>query len=259
MQNTEHRIRNRWTSKRIHTSPAPISAQEIESALLGVNQVHDALCAPPVQRIGAIEVATSIVPTRHVSGDFILSFEKKGSWYLVLGDLMGKGLAAAMWLTHVVDLIHRACEREDTLSTTMGRLNYEMHRSRVGVPLTALFLAKLEPGESRITYSCGGCPAAFLIGEDQNVMLLDRGGPVVGALEQAAYVSETITLAPGQLLLTVSDGITEVHHGAKFEMRPDRVVRHLQYTAGQSAESISSTMDSGQSWRMSSSLVSRRP
>lgn len=237
MQNMKTNIRRRWTSKSTRTERSS-NSPEIASGLLGANQVHDALCAPPVQRIDGFEIATSIIPARYVSGDFVLSFKEQGSWYFVLGDLMGKGLAAAMWLTHVVDLIRRECERNDDLSVIMGRLNYEMYRSRVGVPLTSLFMARLNEGESRIVYSCGGCPAGFLLASDGTVTMLDRGGPVLGALEKASYGSASFELSPGQVMVAVSDGVTEVHHGADFELRPDRVANHLQFTAGSSAESL---------------------
>jgi serine phosphatase RsbU (regulator of sigma subunit) len=220
----------------IPRSPAP--TREIEHAVMGANQVHDALCAPPVQRIGQFEIANAVIPARYVSGDFVLSFEEKGTHYLVLGDLMGKGLSAAMWLTHVIDLIRRACEQEDNLAAVMECLNYKMHRSRVGVPLTSLFLVRLDPVAGKITYSCGGCPAGFLLCSNGDVTMLNHGGPVLGALEFASYHAETIDIAPGQVMLAVSDGITEIHHGVNFELRPDRVVHHLQYSAGDSAESI---------------------
>ena len=117
----------------------------------------------------------------------------------------------------------------------MGLLNHEMFHSRLCVPLTSLFLAKLDPGKSQITCSCGGCPAAFLLASPGRVTLIDRGGPVLGALEHAAYNALSFELGPGQVLLAVSDGVTEVHHGAEFELRPDRVVRHLQFANGASA------------------------
>jgi serine phosphatase RsbU (regulator of sigma subunit) len=68
--------------------------------------------------------------------------------------------------------------------------------------------------------------------------MLNHGGPVLGALEFASYHAETFDIAPGQVMLAVSDGITEIHQGVNFELRPDRVVHHLQYSAGDSAESI---------------------
>src|SRR3954453_7070881 len=82
---------------RVETRQNPSESHDV---LWGAKEVHEALCAPARQRIGNFEIACSTVPARHVSGDFVITFEQNGEWYLALGDLMGKGLSAAMWLTH---------------------------------------------------------------------------------------------------------------------------------------------------------------
>ena len=119
---------------RVETRQNPIESND---PLWGAKEVYEALCAPAQQRIGNFDVACSTVPARHVSGDFTTTFERNGAWYLALGDLMGKGLSAAMWLTHVLDLLRRACETTGDLPESMGTLNREMHRSRVAYPLPA--------------------------------------------------------------------------------------------------------------------------
>ncbi len=209
-----------------------------EDLLLGAREVHDALCAPASQRIGNFDTACATVPARHVSSDFVTMFDLDGSWFLALGDLMGKGLSAAMWLTHVLDLLRRACETGDALPAIMQSLNREVHRSRVGVPLTSLFLARLDPATASVTYSCGGCPPAFLLTGGQTVSRLESSGPILGAVERATYSSSTVVLGLHDMLLVASDGIIEVHQGTSFEWRPDRVARHLMFTAGDSAGSL---------------------
>jgi serine phosphatase RsbU (regulator of sigma subunit) len=221
------------------------TSSAVETAVLGANRVHDALCAPRSQRIGKFEVASSIVPAHYVSGDFVTNFKQNGSWFVALGDLLGKGLSAAMWLTHALDLLHRACETEADLAAVMSQLNREMHRSRVGVPLTALFLAKFREDDSRLEYVCGGCPAGFLLRAGKMVSILETGGPLLGALSDAKYESGMIEFAPQDTLLAVSDGVIEIHHGLDFELRPDKVVHHLQHTVGSSASEIVESLTSG--------------
>ena len=65
--------------------------------------------------MGDFDIACSTVPARHVSGDFVITFEQNGAWYLALGDLMGKGLSAAMWLTHVLDLCGDRVKRREVV------------------------------------------------------------------------------------------------------------------------------------------------
>jgi len=213
-----------------HTVPADL--------LLGAREVHEALCAPALRRIGNFDIACATVPAQHVSSDFVTMFVHNGCWFLAMGDLMGKGLSAAMWLTHVLDLLHRACETGDALPAIMQSLNREVHCSRVGVPLTSLFLARLDPATSTVTYSCGGCPPAFLLTGGQTFTRLESGGPILGAKERATYSSSAVVLGLQDTLLVTSDGVIEVHQGTTFEWRPDRVARHLKFSAGDSAGSL---------------------
>lgn len=219
-----------------------LPSAEIEAAVLGANQVHQALCAPSSQRVGRFEIASSVVPAHYVSGDFIMSFQQGDVSFVVLGDLLGKGLSAAMWLTHTLDLVRRACEPDDGLANIMSRLNREMHLSRIGVPLTAMFLARLEQNETHVEYACGGCPSAFVLRGNRQVAVLEHGGPLLGALENARYNSGTLELEPMDTLVAVSDGVIEIHQGHDFELRPDRVVHHLQNSPGSSASQIVSSL-----------------
>jgi serine phosphatase RsbU (regulator of sigma subunit) len=68
--------------------------------------------------------------------------------------------------------------------------------------------------------------------------MLESGGPILGAVDEASYSSATIELGLHDALLVASDGIIEVHQDASFELRPDRVAHHLKFTAGESAVSI---------------------
>jgi serine phosphatase RsbU (regulator of sigma subunit) len=238
MHHSKRRNRCQCESRR-GTGHEPRLGQTVtQDLLLGAKEVHEALCAPASQRIGNFDTACATVPARHISGDFVVSFELAGSWFLALGDLMGKGLSAAMWLTHVLDLLRCSCETGQTLPCIMQSLNRQMHCSRLGVPLTSLFLARLDPATSRVTYSCGGCPPGFLLASGQAVTMLQSGGPILGAMEQASYSSSTIDLELHDTLLVASDGISEVLDGIRFELRPGRVADHLKFTAGDSAASI---------------------
>jgi sigma-B regulation protein RsbU (phosphoserine phosphatase) len=207
-------------------------------ALAGAIHVHNALTAPPAFRASNFDIAWATSAAHHVSGDFVVHFQYDQFHYFALGDLMGKGLSAAMWLTHVLDVLYRTCESDNNLSSIMRNLNREIHHSRVGVPLTSLLLTRMKEGDPSVSYSCGGCPPVFLLGCDRRVSVLHEGGPILGALPEAEYKSDTLTLCPGDTMLSVSDGILEVHRGHDFELRPDRIIDHLRYSAGNTAPSI---------------------
>src|ERR1041384_6055816 len=76
----------------------------IEREIFEAAQVHRRLCAPRLVRHGAFDVASEIFAVRHLPGDFFSVEETPDGLVLALGDIGGKGLAAGMWVTHLLRL-----------------------------------------------------------------------------------------------------------------------------------------------------------
>src|SRR5438128_4256373 len=78
---------------------------ELNAAIFEAAQVHRRLCAPSLVRHGSFEIASEIFAVRHLPGDFFCIEETSEGLVLALGDIGGKGLAAGMWVTHLIGLI----------------------------------------------------------------------------------------------------------------------------------------------------------
>jgi len=78
---------------------------ELNTAVFEAAQVHRRLCAPSLVRRGEFDVASEIFAVRHLPGDFFSVEETDRGLVLALGDIGGKGLAAGMWVTHLIGLI----------------------------------------------------------------------------------------------------------------------------------------------------------
>ena len=207
-------------------------------ALTGATEVHRALCVPPVLRIGGWDLASRILPQRGIAGDFIVSLDRPGGTLLAIGDLMGKGLSAAMWLTHVIDLVRRSAEPFDSVPGVLARLNLELHRSRVGAPLTSLCLLDLEPAAGRLTFASAGHPPALLLTARGEIRMLSQGGPLLGAFSSATYDAAELHLGAGDCLVAFSDGLADFRNHLGQEFGVDGVVRCLRGRRRQHASDI---------------------
>src|SRR4026207_425716 len=78
---------------------------ELNTAIFEAAQVHRKLSAPSLVRHGNFDVASEIFAVRHLPGDFFSVEQTSDGLVLALGDIGGKGLAAGMWVTHLVGLI----------------------------------------------------------------------------------------------------------------------------------------------------------
>src|SRR6185503_5174308 len=78
---------------------------ELNTAIFEAAQGHRRLCAPSLVRYGSFDVASEIFAVRHLPGDFVSVEETRDGLVVALGDIGGKGLAAGMWVTHLIGLL----------------------------------------------------------------------------------------------------------------------------------------------------------
>src|SRR5207253_10293415 len=83
------------------------------------------------------------------------------------------------------------------------------------------------PGvDGSLTYSNGGHTAPFLVGA-QGVRGLETGGMVLGLFEHATFEQETLSLAPGDVIVAFSDGVSEALNEAGDEFTDERLLASL--------------------------------
>src|SRR5215470_16150103 len=107
---------------------------ELNAAIFEAAQVHRRLCAPSLVRNGAFDVASEIFAVRHLPGDFFSVEETGEGLVLALGDIGGKGLAAGMWVTHLVGLIRTHTATSSDPKTIVAGVNRDIARLSAVVP-----------------------------------------------------------------------------------------------------------------------------
>ena len=211
---------------------------ELNTAIFEAAQVHRRLCAPSLMRHGPFDVASEIFAVRHLPGDFFSVEETSDGLILALGDVGGKGLAAGMWVTHLVGLIRSHTVNSSDPKAIVAGVNRDIARFAGVEPLTSLFVARLDAASERIDYCSAGHPPALLLRADGQLELLSDGGPVLGAVPDALFDCGSVRLGHGDLLLACSDGILESFNEAEQEFGNMRLQTELRRAQGGSAEAV---------------------
>jgi sigma-B regulation protein RsbU (phosphoserine phosphatase) len=211
---------------------------ELNTAIFEAAQVHRRLCAPTLVRRGVFDVASEIFAVRHLPGDFFSVEETSEGLVLALGDIGGKGLAAGMWVTHLVGLLRTHTAANSDPEAIVAAVNRDIARLSGVEPLSTLFVARLDPNSGRLDYCNAGHPPALLLRADRQLELLSTGGPVLGAVPFAPFDRGSVKLDGGDLLLACSDGILESFNEADQEFGDKRLETELRRARGGSAESV---------------------
>ena len=201
---------------------------ELNGAIYEAAQMQRKLCGPRNFRTGSYEFASEIFPVRHLSGDFISPMQLEADLIFIIGDIAGKGLLAGMWFTHMVGMIRREVSAHGDPAAALSAVDQNLLVSGVEVPLTTLFLARLNPPTGDLTYCNAGHPPALLIHDDGEVVELKEGGPVVGAVSGGGFVNGRTTLSAGSTLLAYSDGIPECTNESGVEFGAARLLRAVR-------------------------------
>jgi sigma-B regulation protein RsbU (phosphoserine phosphatase) len=211
---------------------------ELNTAIFEAAQVHRRLCAPTLVRRGVFDVASEIFAVRHLPGDFFSVEETSEGLVLALGDIGGKGLAAGMWVTHLVGLLRTHTAANSDPEAIVAAVNRDIARLSGVEPLSTLFVARLDPNSGRLDYCNAGHPPALLLRAGRQLELLSTGGPVLGAVPFAPFDRGSVKLDGGDLLLACSDGILESFNEADQEFGDKRLETELRRARGGSAESV---------------------
>lgn len=211
---------------------------ELNAAIFEAAQVHRRLCAPSLIHYGAFDVASEVFAVRHLPGDFFTIEQTERGLVFALGDVGGKGLAAGMWVTHLIGLIRTHTAASSDPESIAAAMNRDIARLSEVEPLSTMFIGRLDPGSGTLDYCSAGHPAALLLRADARLESLSEGGPVLGVVPSASFTRGTVQLRSDDAMLVCSDGILESFDEAEREFGVDRLEAEFRRAQGGSAEAI---------------------
>ncbi len=169
-----------------------------------------------------------------VGGDFSDVFSTdKGVTFLVVGDLSGKGLAAASQVAMVRQMLRFALYNGITVAEPVSSLNATLADNGLLDGFSTVFVGRYDAGARALTYvNCGQDAGLVLRAGAGTVQALPPTGPVLGAIGGAVYAEETVTLEAGDVLALFTDGLTEAGPTRTALLTGDGVADLLRQQAG---------------------------
>jgi serine phosphatase RsbU (regulator of sigma subunit) len=146
-----------------------------------------------------------------VGGDFYDVFPLgKKCTILVVGDLSGKGLAAAAQVATVRNMLRATLYLGGTLAAALTDLNTILADNDLLTGFATLFVGAFDPETGRLVYvNCGQEPGLVRRARTGLVEELPPTGPVMGTFAGVVFTEETVKLASGDALALFTDGFTE--------------------------------------------------
>ncbi len=183
--------------------------------------LQQTLLPPALPPVPGLEVAAHyrIASADLVGGDFYDLFGlTPGTWGLFLGDVCGKGAAAAAVTSLARYTLRAAAVYDPAPTTVLANLNtvlnheYQGHDPRFCTAVFGVLTPDGDQGGFHVTLAGGGHPPALLMRADGSADYLPTpGGQLVGVIPDAHFAATTLRLEAGDTLLLYTDGLTEAH------------------------------------------------
>ncbi|HYT93708.1 MAG TPA: SpoIIE family protein phosphatase [Gemmataceae bacterium] len=186
-------------------------------------------------------LAAAMLPARAVGGDFydyfFLDDDRLG---LVIGDVSGKGVTAALFMAVSRTLTRTVALRGCTPAECLAEVNRQLIAQRDGAAtmFVTLFYGILHLSSGELLYSNGGHLPPFLLRAGAAPQTLTGKGRLVGALEDAAYQTHRLELQPNDIFFLYTDGITEARNAADELFTARRLEERLSRADRAAAETV---------------------
>ncbi len=179
---------------------AQIVALDMEQA----QQLQQRVLVPEVLHSPAFSVETEYHPAQTVGGDFFQTLTRPdGTLLMVLGDVSGKGMSAAMLVAVLVGAIRTRAEESFDPASMLTMLNQRLI-GRSGGHLATCLAAELRPDGTMHIVNAGHLPP-YLNGQELDL----EGSLPLGAANVIDLSSRMLTLQPGDRLTFLTDGVVE--------------------------------------------------
>jgi len=184
--------------------------------------------------------------TSEVGGDFYDLFPSGDAWMVVVGDVTGKGPAAAAITSLARYTMRTAAMYERSPAQVLARLNDALAVDPERRQLCTAVCARIEPaGDGTVvaTVARGGHPPPYLVSGGRGARDVGTPGPLLGAFEDAAWDEQLVVANPGDALVFYTDGVTDTRGEGGELFGQDRLASLLDSATALEADALASRID----------------
>jgi serine phosphatase RsbU (regulator of sigma subunit) len=186
-----------------------------------------------------VALAARLQPAQSVGGDlydFVLDGDRL--WFIV-GDVAGKGVAAALYMAVAKTLFRATTAGATCVEDVVARMNRELSRDNERQTFVTAVIGSLDLTSGDVSMIDAGHMPVVVAGADGRILT-----PVLtkcltlGVLADHAYVESRLRLTPGATLFLYTDGVTDARNGSGVQFGADRLLQAIAAGAGQGPDAI---------------------
>jgi sigma-B regulation protein RsbU (phosphoserine phosphatase) len=238
---------------RLATAVANLAASRLESLRLrqdsadkrrldedvkGAARIQASLLPEETPEIPGWELAGSSRLCSAVGADYYDFAVTERELLLALGDVAGKGLAAALLMAALRAAVRALWREAIPLAAAVAGVNENLCQTVPPNRYATLFLARLDTATGELTWVNAGHAPALLVRPDGTHASLEEGGMILGVFPAGSWNEGRVTMAAGDVLVLLSDGVADAARAASSDLGPERLASVVSSAPAADAQSI---------------------
>ena len=229
-------IRHLYEESRVHLEDKNLELQRAveigntrsrqqEQELAKAREIQEGLLPKKIPQVRGLEVAGAWQPASTVGGDYfdVLKFGERKIG-VCIGDVVGKGISAALLMTNLQASFRAFASEEVSPSTLVGKLNEVLSNNIAHDKFATFCYCVIDTSGNRLTYSSAGHCPPILFRKSGGAVPLKEGGTPLGIFPDRKYEDAGVQLEPGDRLALYTDGLTEAMNSDEQEFGEPRLV-----------------------------------
>ncbi len=200
-----------------------LEREKMEKELLVARDIQMRLVPESALEIGPWRAEGRLEPARQVGGDYFDCYAVEGRMAVVIADVSGKGVPAALLVSTVQGTLRAIGDGRQAPAELVRALNRAVVRHAGAGRFVTFFYAELDPAAGTVRWVNAGHNHPLLRRADGTVEALAEGGVPLGLFEAAEYAEGLAAFGATDALLLFSDGVTEAMDGAREEYGDERL------------------------------------
>jgi serine phosphatase RsbU (regulator of sigma subunit) len=212
--------------------------RRLEEDLRGAARIQASLLPEETPAVPGWDLAGSSRLCSEVGADYYDFSPDDGSLLLALGDVAGKGLAAALLMASLRGAVRAFWREGDPLPSVMSHVNESLRQTVPANRFATLFLARLDTASGELRWVNAGHAGPLVARADGSHEVLAATGTILAAFPDAKWEEGRTRLGPGDVLVLLSDGVMEAARAAASDLGPARLAGVVRSARAGSASAL---------------------
>jgi serine phosphatase RsbU (regulator of sigma subunit) len=222
-----------------------LERERLERELQVASEIQQRFQPASAPQLTGYELQGISFPCYEIGGDYYDFIQRaNGNLVVALGDVSGKGTAAALLMSSLHAAVHAQVDASDSLVKTISSINRYLVDSIPANRFVTLFYAELDPKNGSLAFLNAGHNPPLIVHAAGTMEQLASGGLPLGIMADADFREGRTNLQPGDVLVIYSDGVSEAVNPTGEEFGPTRLYETVARNLDTSAAGIRDRIES---------------